>query len=176
MPSDSAEGVRAHFDHLRSAREGAAPSTCRERLDVLDRLQKAIVGRSDAIVAAASADFGHRSAHETLLSEVYVTIAAIRYAKRHLRRWMRPQRRGVSWPLWPSRARVICQPLGVVGVISPWNYPFALAALPSIVALAAGNSVLLKPSEVAPHNVRIPQIPNVMVIAIKNQSTPGSKR
>ena len=111
-------------------------------LDVLDDEQ--------GFVAAIDADFGHRSAHETRLAELYVVAAEVRHARRHVGRWMRP--RAVSTPLrlWPGRAYVMPQPRGVVGVISPWNYPVQLALAPVVGALAAGNRVLLKPSELTP--------------------------
>jgi coniferyl-aldehyde dehydrogenase len=104
----------------------------------------------DAIVAAIAADFGTRSSQETRLAELFMVTVGIRHARRHLARWMRP--RPVPTPLYlqPGRSHLVRQPLGVVGVISPWNYPFQLAILPVVAALAAGNRVLLKPSEFTP--------------------------
>jgi coniferyl-aldehyde dehydrogenase len=116
----------------------------------LSKLEKAVLANQDAIAEAISADFGHRSRHETLLAEIFVTVEGIRHARRNLRRWMRPRRRGVSWAFLPGRAKVVCQPLGVVGIIAPWNYPFQLAVAPLAEALAAGNRVMIKPSEFAP--------------------------
>ncbi len=121
-----------------------------ERRAALTKLEKAVLANQDAIAEAIDADFGHRSRHETLLAEIFVTLEGIRYARRHLRQWMRPRRRGVSWAFLPGRAKVVPQPLGVVGVIAPWNYPFQLAVAPLAEALAAGNRVMLKPSELAP--------------------------
>ena len=88
--------------------------------------------------------------HETRLAELHVVAAEARYALRHLRRWMRARRVPTPLKLLPGSSRVIRQPLGVVGVISPWNYPVQLALAPVIGALAAGNRVMLKPSELTP--------------------------
>jgi coniferyl-aldehyde dehydrogenase len=117
------------------------------RLDRLSRLEAMTTANASAIAAAASADFGHRAAADTMLGDTLVTIAAVRHMRRHLRRWVRD--RAVRTPpyLRPGRSRIVRQPLGVVGVISPWNYPYQLAVAPMAAALAAGNRVLLKPSE-----------------------------
>jgi coniferyl-aldehyde dehydrogenase len=125
------------------------PSLKRRRTDLI-KLRQAIKDSSDRIAEVISADFGNRSRHESLLGEVFATRSAIRYSLRHLARWMRPQRVPVSLELQRGRARILFQPLGVVGVISPWNYPFQLAIIPLATALAAGNRVILKPSELAP--------------------------
>ena len=77
--------------------------------------------------------------------------AEIDHLRTHLRRWMRPQRRRPGWRLWPAKVQVRYVPLGVVGVISPWNYPIQLALAPLAAAIAAGNHVYLKPSEHSPH-------------------------
>jgi len=97
-----------------------------------------------------SADFGHRSRHETELAEIFPVLSAIRHARSHLRRWMRPKRVPVGLELRPARAAILHQPVGVVGIIGPWNYPFHLAIMPLIAALAAGNRIMVKPSELAP--------------------------
>lgn len=145
---------QAELDRLFSAQRAAFErerfpgfSTRRDRLQ---RLMKLTVDNEDRIVAAIAQDFGHRSAHETRLAECYIVAAATRHAQRHLKRWMKPTRVATPLHLMPGRAEIIRQPLGVVGVISPWNYPLQLALTPVIGALAAGNRVLLKPSELTP--------------------------
>lgn len=130
-------------------RVGAAPSLG-ERLDSLRRLEQALRTHQDAFAAAISADFGNRSRPETLLAEVAPALAAMRYARKHLARWMRPQRRRVGVNFRPGRAWVEYQPLGCVGIVSPWNYPLLLTVSPLVDALAAGNRVLVKPSELTP--------------------------
>lgn len=103
-----------------------------------------------AIRDAISADFGVRAPQETLLFEQFTSIEGIDHARRRLRRWMRAERRGVVWWSRPGRARLLRQPLGVVGIIVPWNYPLYLAVSPLTAALAAGNRVMLKMSEFTP--------------------------
>jgi coniferyl-aldehyde dehydrogenase len=120
------------------------------RRDRLARLRKLVAGNEERFIAAVSRDFGHRSAHETRLAELYVVGAELAHAVAHLSRWMRPQRVATPLHLLPGRARIERQPRGVVGIISPWNYPVQLALGPAIAALAAGNRVLLKPSELTP--------------------------
>jgi coniferyl-aldehyde dehydrogenase len=130
------------------------PGLARRR-DRLGRLLALIAKHEDEIVDAISADFGHRSAQETRLAELFMIAAGARHARRQLRRWMRPRRVPTPIYLRPGSSRVLRQPLGVVGVISPWNYPFQLALLPAIAALAAGNRVMLKPSELTPRSAAL---------------------
>ena len=104
----------------------------------------------DAICAAIDADFGGRSSQETRMAELVIVRAGIRHALSHLRAWMRQRRVPTAMPFRPARNRLLPQPLGVVGIVSPWNYPFQLAVAPATAALAAGNRVLVKPSELTP--------------------------
>ena len=97
-----------------------------------------------------AADFGHRSRHESLIADGMTVLNEIDHLASHLRRWMKPRRVGVGWRFWPARAEVRQAPVGVVGVISPWNYPVNLALIPLATAIAAGNHVYLKPSEHTP--------------------------
>lgn len=135
---------------LRAAQRAQLPDL-RQRLDDLARLRAAFKDRLDTLVRAMQADFGQRSTHETLLSDGMTVLAEIDHLRRHLRRWIRPQRRAVGWRFWPARAELRAVPLGVVGVIAPWNYPVNLALIPLATAIAAGNHVYLKPSEHTPH-------------------------
>ena len=120
------------------------------RRDRLARLLALVRERERDFVAAIDRDFGHRSSHETRLAELYIVAAAARHALANVRRWMRPRRVATPMHLLPGRARIVPQPLGVAGIISPWNYPVQLALAPAIGALAAGNRVMLKPSELTP--------------------------
>jgi coniferyl-aldehyde dehydrogenase len=120
------------------------------RRDRLNRLERVLRAHDAEVRDAIAADFGHRSHEETLLFEQFMCIEGIRHARRNLGRWMRPTRHGVAWWSLPGRARVVYQPLGVVGVIVPWNYPLSLAVGPTIPALAAGNRVMVKMSEYTP--------------------------
>ena len=134
---------------LRGAWDARRPDATQRRTD-LQRLEAVFAARIDAMDAAIRADFGHRSTHENLVSEAMIVRAEIAHALRHLRGWMRPRRVGVGWRFWPARAEVRPMPIGVVGIIAPWNYPVNLALVPLVSAIAAGNHVYLKPSEYTP--------------------------
>lgn len=124
--------------------------TAERRRDDLEKLRSAIVANRDDLATAIDSDFGHRSPHETSALELAPLIEGIRYLHRNVARFMRPQRRSVALHFLPGSARVLYQPLGVVGIISPWNYPLALALMPLATALAAGNRAMIKPSEMTP--------------------------
>jgi len=142
--------LRPGFDRLRDAWQRQRPDV-RQRLDDLARLRDAFRSGTDGMVAAISADFGHRSVHESLVADAMTVVAEIDHLRGHLRRWMKPRRVGAGWRLWPARAQLRPEPLGVIGVMSPWNYPVNLALIPLATAIAAGNHAYLKPSEHTPH-------------------------
>jgi coniferyl-aldehyde dehydrogenase len=142
--------MRAIFDAQRAAFLRAGAPSLQERRTDLKKLGGAIGRRAGRLAAAISADFGNRSRHETELAEVFPAQAAIRHTLRHLSGWMKPKRVSVGLELMPATARILYQPVGVVGIISPWNYPFNLAIVPLVAALAAGNRAMLKPSELTP--------------------------
>ncbi len=121
-----------------------------QRIELLTRLEAVVRRRRDDVVAACSADFGRRSRIETLGADVLVALDEIKYARKHLRRWMRPQKRSINLTYRPARGEIRHVPLGVVGVVAPWNYPFQLAIIPLANAIAAGNRVMIKPSEFTP--------------------------
>jgi coniferyl-aldehyde dehydrogenase len=137
------------LQRLRDAWLQNRPDYTQRRAD-LQRLRDALRARLEEMAAAVSADFGQRSTHESLLADGMTVLADIDEMISQLRRWMRPQRRSVGWRFWPARAEIRHVPLGVVGVISPWNYPVNLALVPLATAIAAGNHVYLKPSEHTP--------------------------
>jgi len=120
------------------------------RKDRLKRLLALTESHEAEICTAIDCDFSARAAQETRLAELFVVRAGIRHALSHLRSWMRERRVATSLPFMPGRNRLLPQPLGVVGIVSPWNYPFQLAIAPATAALAAGNRVLIKPSELTP--------------------------
>jgi coniferyl-aldehyde dehydrogenase len=125
------------------------PSLAQRRSDLM-KLKGAVQERREDFVAAINADFGHRSRQETSLLEIATVVDGVKYLHRNLARWMRPEKRRVALHFLPGSARVVYQPLGVVGIISPWNYPAALALMPLATALAAGNRAMIKPSEFTP--------------------------
>jgi len=119
----------------------------RRRLSALE----ALVGDNlERVAQAVNADFGRRPERETRLLEGFPALSSIRHARRRVGRWMRPRRRFASRWLLPGRSMLLPQPLGVVGIVSPWNYPLLLTVSPLAAALAAGNRAMLKLSEVTP--------------------------
>jgi coniferyl-aldehyde dehydrogenase len=143
--------LRPTLDRLRAAWQARKPDAA-QRHDDLQRLRQALASRLDAMAAAISADFGHRSTDESRIADGMTVLNDIDHLRRHLRGWMKPRRVGVGWRFLPARAQVRPMPLGVVGVIAPWNYPVNLALVPLATAIAAGNHVYLKPSEHTPRS------------------------
>jgi coniferyl-aldehyde dehydrogenase len=136
----------------RHACAGDPVPSYRERRTDLAALRRFIVENRDALIEAVNRDYGSRSRHETLFAELVPVLDGIRHAQRHLRRWMRPQRRHVDLRLFPgARNRVVPQPLGVVGVIVPWNFPINLTFSALTAIFAAGNRTLVKLSENSQH-------------------------
>ena len=140
----------AGFERQRAAHGAGPATTLAERRDRLDRLARLLRENTDAICAAVDRDFGGRSPAETRLLEIFPALEAIAHARRHLRSWMRTRRARTGFWFLPGRSRVMPQPLGVVGIVVPWNYPVYLAVGPLVSALAAGNRAMVKMSESAP--------------------------
>lgn len=134
---------------LRAAWQAQRPDHDQRRAD-LQRLRGALKRRLDEMARTIAADFGHRSLHESRIADGMTVLNEIDHLLKHLRRWMKPRRVGVGWRAWPARAEIRAEPVGVVGVIAPWNYPVNLALIPLATAIAAGNHVYLKPSEHTP--------------------------
>ena len=130
--------------------------TLAERKSDLRQLARFVQEHKDAICAAISADFGHRSHHETLLAEVMPVVDGVKDTLKHVATWMRPQRRAVDRLVFGLASnRVIPQPLGVVGVIVPWNFPLNLSFAPLTAIFAAGNRAMVKMSENSRHLTRL---------------------
>ena len=142
--------LREVFYRQQRAFRQYAPLGYAKRMEALDTLLRSVFKYEEILIEAVNIDFGQRSASETRLLEIFPVVDEIRYVKRHLRRWMQIRRASVNWQFWPSRAQVMYQPLGVVGVIGAWNYPILLTLSPLLNALAAGDHVMVKPSELAP--------------------------
>ncbi len=149
MTTDEASLYLA-FTTQKDAQKNAAPPSQSVRLDRLRRLLAFNQQKATNIIEAISADFGHRAKEESQLVEILAVRSELRHLIKNFASWMRPQKPTTPLSLWPARARVLRQPLGVVGIISPWNYPHQLALNPCAAALAAGNTVLIKPSELTP--------------------------
>ena len=146
---DTPSDLSATLDRLRSAWLEGRPTVEQRHAD-LSRLRDRLRARMDEMCEAIDTDFGHRARHETLLGEGGVVLSEIDHTLAKLKHWVRPERRKAGWKLWPAKAEVRFVPLGVVGIISPWNYPVNLALAPLVAAIAAGNHVYLKPSERTP--------------------------
>ncbi|MCW3478730.1 aldehyde dehydrogenase family protein [Neisseriaceae bacterium JH1-16] len=141
--------------HQRSAFLREGPPSLAQRKERLARLRAAVLAYRSEVKEAISADFGNRSHHETDIMELLGVIQSIDYLSRNLRRFMKPERRHVGIFYRTGRAHVEYQPVGVVGVMAPWNYPFSLTFIPLATALAAGNRVMLKPSELTPRTSEV---------------------
>nr|WP_314877037.1 coniferyl aldehyde dehydrogenase [uncultured Pseudomonas sp.] len=149
-PVHSDLDLQATFALQRQAFAANPSPPAAQRRQWLKSLREALLADQQRLIDAIDADFAGRSADETLLAELLPTVQGLRDAERQLQRWMRPSRRKVGLAFQPASARVEYQPLGVVGIIVPWNYPLFLAIGPLTGALAAGNRVMLKLSEATP--------------------------
>ncbi len=137
------------LDKQRAAFTAALPEPMAVRRDRIDRAIALLVDHKDAFAKAVSADFGHRSIEQTLMSDVMPSVSALKHAKKHFEAWSRDDKRKPMFPLGliGASAKVIYQPKGVVGVIAPWNFPIGMVMVPMAGILAAGNRAMIKPSE-----------------------------
>lgn len=146
MSDDLARTLAAQRTAFAAA--GAPPLEARRAdLRAIERLLKR---HATELAEAVRSDFGNRSLHETRLMEIFPSVEAARYARSHVAGWMKGERKSVAPYFIPARARIVRQPLGVVGIIVPWNYPIGLTFEPLVAALAAGNRVMIKCSELTP--------------------------
>jgi acyl-CoA reductase-like NAD-dependent aldehyde dehydrogenase len=154
-PVDRVETIERRFQSMHLASRELPAFTGAERKAMLRALRDAIRAHAGEFAQAIAYDFGWRSHHETLMTEVVPALGIIKDALSNLDRWMRPERRSRSLSFWPARNKVYWQPKGVVLIVSPWNYPMQLAVAPLAAAVAAGNRVVLKPSETAPATAQL---------------------
>lgn len=138
---------------LRTAFQGGLTRPHSWRVEQLRALRRLLVECETDLVNAVQRDL-HKGRTETLMTEIGIVIAEIDHTLSHLESWLKPQRVPVPLKLQPGSARVVREPLGVVLVIAPWNYPIQLLLAPLVGALAAGNAVVLRPSELAPATSR----------------------
>lgn len=144
------------FERQRSAYLAHPMPNHAERVADLRALLRLLIENREALVEAVSRDFGNRSRFETLFAECFLNQEGILDAIRHLKKWMKPQRRRVDFTQYPlARARVIPQPVGVVGVVVPWNFPLSMAVAPLTGIIAAGNRAMVKMSENSHHLARL---------------------
>lgn len=142
--------LQTTFNSQKRAFSQCAPLSLDKRREALSALLQSIINHQHKLIEAVSADFGNRAVAETRLLEFFPLMDEIRFLKRNLRRWMKPRSVSANWQFKPSRAKIVYQPLGVVGIVGPWNYPVLLTLSPLANALAAGNHVMVKLSEQAP--------------------------
>lgn len=150
--NDSLDHIHTVFQSQKQAFSRAPSPTARERIKNLDRLHNALLKHKQSIIDAVNADFSGRSESETLLAEFFAVLDGIAYNRRHIHRWMKPQRRHTPLAHFPAKIEVIYQPLGVIGIVVPWNFPVFLGLSPLVGALAAGNRAMIKNSEFAPNS------------------------
>lgn len=131
-------------------------ATREQRLHHLNLLENAIVSNENLIIEALSKDF-NKPKFETFLTEIFPVLDEIRHFKKNLKSYMKPENVGTPLPLLPSSGKIYFEPKGVVLIIGAWNYPVTLTLVPLVGALAAGNTVLLKPSEITSHTSSIIQ-------------------
>ncbi len=148
--SDAPAELHVVFQIQRAAYDAAPFAEWDERRNRLERLLRLLAENEAAIEAAIDSDFGGRPHIETQFAEIFPSISDIRGAIKHGKSWMKPRSAGVSKWFLPARAQVVPRPLGVVGIIVPWNYPLFLAVSPLVAALVAGNRAMLKMSEFTP--------------------------
>ncbi len=142
--------LRVTLSRMRQAYTRQPAPTDKERIDRLNRLHNAVVDYKDRLIAAADADFNGRSGAETLMLELMPVLEGIRYNRKNLRKWMKQSRRHTPLMLLGAQTKVHYQPLGVVGIVVPWNFPIFLGLSPLVGAFAAGNRAMIKASEFAP--------------------------
>ncbi len=133
----------------------STPDLQQRKTDLL-ALKRMISENTDALIDAINKDYGNRSRHETLFAELILVLDGINFALKHLKRWMKTQKRDIDFTTFPgAKNRVIPQPVGVVGVIVPWNFPLQLCIVPLTYIIAAGNRAMVKMSENSRHLSRL---------------------
>ncbi|NIB43535.1 coniferyl aldehyde dehydrogenase [Pseudomaricurvus alkylphenolicus] len=149
-PSSNCDDLGDVFQRQKTAFDRHRMPSLQERIRRLDLLHNAVLDYQDRLIAAVNNDFGNRSQAETRLAEIFPILEGIHYCRKNLKRWMKPQRRKVPLLVMPASVQLVPQPVGVVGIVVPWNFPIFLGLSPLLYALAAGNHAMLKMSEFAP--------------------------
>ncbi len=139
------------YNQFNTFHRDQGPLSLGRRKEILDALRQALISHQHVLVEAVSKDFGYRDEFDTVFSDILPTVDAIAYCAKNLKRWTKPEKRRAGFAHFPSKLYVKYEAKGVVGVISPWNYPINLALSPAAFAIAAGNRVVVKLSEYTPH-------------------------
>ena len=147
MPKSST--MQGILDRQRATFVAARPEPLSVRRDRLKRLKALLLDNAEALCAAMSADFGNRSREMSMMSDVVAGVSLVNYCQKNLARWSRPEKRHTNFPLGllGARSELRHEPKGVIGIVSPWNFPVGLTVNPLAQALAAGNRAMIKPSE-----------------------------
>ena len=153
-PAIAPDRIQQLFRGLQANRAAVKRTRAHERIAKLEKLREAITSRETKIRAALAADF-RKSPTEVDLTEVFPVLVEIKDAIKHLHRWMRPTRIETPMSLFGTHSEVVYEPKGVVLIIGPWNYPFQLVLAPMIAAIAAGNVMIVKPSELTAHTSKV---------------------
>lgn len=148
----SEDAMLAALEKQRTAFTAELPVSLETRKDRLNRIQKLLRDNADALCEAMSEDFGHRSVNQSMIADVVSSITAAKHAVKNLAKWMKPEKRGLRFPLglMGAKGRIEYQPKGVVGIIAPWNFPVGLTFSPLVDIFAAGNRAMIKMSEFTP--------------------------
>jgi len=160
------QALQRLFDLQKTYQQQWRKSTAAERIAKLQKLQKAVLDNRQAIRDAVWKDF-KKSPEEADISEIFPVTSAIKFVVSRLRRWMRPKRVATPLPLLGTSSHIYYEPKGVCLIIAPWNYPFFLAIEPLVSAIAAGNTAIIKPSEMTPHTSAV--IQHLMSTAFQEQ-------
>ncbi|MFM2587872.1 coniferyl aldehyde dehydrogenase [Vibrio sp. TBV020] len=159
----SEQDLRDLFSELKAQYSKDPAPSYEQRLEKLNTLKLALLDSQSQLVTALNTDYGHRSEFDSLICDLLPAINHINYTVKHLKKWVKPSKRHSGLLLFPSKVRVEYQPLGVIGVIAPWNFPIVLSIAPIVTALAAGNRVMVKLSEHTPAtNAVLSQICSVL--------------
>ena len=152
MTGDTIQGMQQRLDAQKQAQIAGGAVSADLRIDRLKRCIAILESNGDDLIDAMRIDFGHRNVNQSKMADIDGAIGPIKNAVKHVRSWMRPEKRSTMFPLnlLGGRSRIEFQPLGVVGCISPWNFPVQLTFAPLAGILAAGNRAMIKPSEYTP--------------------------
>jgi coniferyl-aldehyde dehydrogenase len=155
----AAAELQAILDTQRSAFKAEGPVAMATRIDRIDRCIALLVDNKDAICEAVDKDFGCRSRHTTLMTDIMTSLGSLKFVKKNLKKWMKPEKRAPFMPMnfLGAKAQVRYQPKGVVGIMTPWNVPVNMIFSPLADILGAGNRAMIKPSEFTPHTAEVMQ-------------------
>lgn len=151
--------LQAILDSQRSAFKAEGPVALETRIDRIDRCIAMLVDNQHAICEAVNKDFGCRSKFPTLMTDFMTSIGSLKFVKKNLKKWMKPEKRSPFMPMnfLGAKAHIHYQPKGVVGIMTPWNVPVNMIFSPLADVLGAGNRAMIKPSEFTPHTSELMQ-------------------